>query len=93
MLGAALMMTPPEHERRPLTGRTGDHSARAVGPVRAPSKQRAAGQPTGSYTVSVIGDIPPDLADRVAHAHARAMLAGGSPDRASRSAKKEAKGG
>ncbi len=90
-MAAALIMTSPQHERRPNTRKPGDHSARAVGPVRAPSKQRAAGQPTGSYTVSVVGDIPPDLADRVAHAHAKAMLTGGSLDRASRAAKQETK--
>ena len=86
------MMTPPEHERRPLTGRTGDHSAR-VGAVSVRSKQPDADQPVRGYTVSAIGDAPPDLAHRVPHARAQAMIARGSPDRASRAAKKVAKPG
>ena len=85
-------MTPNKNGRRPTTGRTGARSA-GVGKVKVRSQHSLTNKPTARYTVSVIGDIPPDLADRVAHAHARAMLAGGSPDRVSRSPKKEAKGG
>ena len=61
--------------------------------MKVRSQQSRPRKPTARYTVSVIGDIPRDLADRVAHAHAQAMLAGGSPDRASRAGKKAAKGG
>ena len=86
-------MTPAKNQPAPTSKRTSDRSERVAGSGRVPSKQRAAGQAARSYTVSVLGDIPPDLADRVAHAHAKAMLAGGFPDRASRATKKEAKSG
>ena len=69
-----------------------DARSAGVGAVKVGSQQSRANKPTTRYIVSVIGDVPPDLADRVAHAHAHAMLAGGSLDRASRSAKKEEKG-
>ena len=88
----ALMMTPNKNRGRPILERTVGQRAR-VGTVSVGSRQNRTRKPTARYTVSVVGDIPPDLADRVAHAHARAMLAGGSPDRASRSAKKEAQDG
>ena len=86
----ALMMTHNKNGGRPILERTVGQRAR-VGTVSVGSRQNRTRKPTARYTVSVIGDVPTDLGDRVTQAHAQAIIAGGFLDRANRAAKQETK--